>query len=93
MDKKQADGHRVHFVKSNIGSTPTLLVGSGSRWGVLIVNESSTDILRVGFSGTVGTIGIGIPAGQSLSDTFSVDDYWAAYASGKSGTVSGFYVP
>lgn len=92
MDKKRADGHRVHFAKL-VGSTPTLLVGADSRWGVIFVNENSTDVLRVGYSGTVASIGIGIPGGQSLSDTFSVDEYWGVYASGKSGTVSGFYVP
>lgn len=92
MDKKRADGHRVHFSKI-VGSTPMLLCGTDSRWAVVIINESSTDMVHVGYSGTVGTIGAGIGAGQSLTDTFSVDEYWAVYASGKSGTVSGFIVP
>lgn len=92
MDKQRADGRRIQFMKY-VQSTPILLVGSGNRWGIVIVNESSANLLRVGYSGTIATEGIGIPAGQSLSDTFSTDEYWAAYSSGQSGTVSGFYVP
>jgi len=92
MDKKKSDGARVHFSKSVV-STPVLLVGSGSRWAVVIVNESSANLLRVGASGTVAAIGVGIGAGQSLTDTFSSDDWWGVYAAGQSGTVSGFYIP
>lgn len=91
MDKKKADGHRVHFAIL-VGSTPRLICGADDRWGIVIVNENTLSLLRVGFSGTVATLGIGIPAGQSLSDTYSVDEYWAVYGSGLSGTVSGFYI-
>jgi hypothetical protein len=91
MDNKPASGHRIHFRKINPATSPFLIVGAGVRQTILIVNEDSTNAIRVGASGTVSTLGTLIPAGQSLADNYSQDEYWA-YAPSSSGTVSGFIV-
>lgn len=91
MDTKKALGTRTPFRTIVGSSVPVLLVSASHRWGVVIVNEGST-VLKVGTSGTVSATGIGVPASQSLSDTFSSDEYWGLFVS-SSGTVSGFYVP
>lgn len=91
MDKKPADGHRIHFRKI-FTTTPVLIVpGTVNRQAVVIVNEGTTAV-RLGFSGTVATLGLYLPGETALSDNYSVDEYWGYVASG-SGTVSGFLVP
>lgn len=90
MDKKPASGHRIHFKKIVPSAAPVLLVGQGSRHAVLIVNEG-TQAVRLGMSGTVSTIGLYLDGGKSLSDNYSMDDYWAQ-ATASSGTISGFIV-
>lgn len=90
MDKKPADGRRVHF--SIIAtSTPKLIVGPGNRHALVFSNESSSVAMRIGHSGTVGTLGLYIPANQGFTDNYSSDEYWVVAAS-SSGTVSGFLV-
>lgn len=90
MDKKPADGQRIHF-RQIFTSTPVLLVGGGTRQAVVIVNEGASAV-RIGHSGTVATSGLYLGGGLSLSDNYSKDEYWAYVASG-SGTISGFIVP
>lgn len=91
MDIKPAEGHRIHFRVVRPTTTPFLIVGAGARQTILIVNEDSTNAIRVGESGTVATLGTLIPASQSLADNYSQDAYWG-YAPSSSGTVSGFIV-
>lgn len=91
MDNKPAEGHRIHFRIVRPSAAQFLIVGAGVRQTVLIVNEDSTNAIRVGASGTVNTLGTLIPAGQSLADNYSQDEYWG-YAPSNSGTISGFIV-
>lgn len=90
MDKKPADGERVHFRKT-FTSTPVLLALGGARQAIVIVNEGTTAV-RIGHSGTVATLGLYLPGETALSDNYSRDEYWG-YVSSGSGTVSGFIVP
>lgn len=90
MDKKKADAHRMHFRKS-VGGVPVLLVDADDRWGVVIVNEGSSTLLMGRESGTISTLGMGLPANEVFMDTFSVDAWWALFPS-ITGTVSGYYM-
>lgn len=87
MDKKPADGKRMHF---NIvaTSTPKLLVGAGGRHAVVITTDAA---IRIGHSGTVATLGLLIPANQGFTDNYTTDDWWVV-APTSSGTVTGFVV-
>lgn len=90
MDKKPADGNRIHF-RTIFTTTPVLIVGGGFRQAVVIVNEGSSAV-RIGHSGTVATLGLYLPGSTSFADNYSRDEYWG-YVSSGSGTVSGFVVP
>lgn len=90
MDKKPAEGMRIHFRKI-FTTTPVLIALGGTRQAIVIVNEGSTAV-RLGFSGTVATLGLYLPGETALSDNYSKDEYWG-YVSSGSGTVSGFVVP
>lgn len=87
MDNKPADGRRIHF---NIiaTSTPKLLVGAGSRHAIVITTDVA---VRIGYSGTVASAGLLIPADQGFTDNYTADDYWVI-APSSSGTVTGFVV-
>lgn len=87
MDKKPADGHRMHF-SVVATTTPKLLVGSGGRHAIVFVTDAA---VRVGYSGTLSTLGMNIPANQGFTDNYSTDEWWVSTAS-SSGTVSGFVV-
>lgn len=91
MDGRPATGRRIHFRK-NVLTTPVLLVPETARGCCFIYNEGATDI-RVGASGTVlaGGPGLLVRQYQSFTDEHSMDDWWAAVASG-SGTVCGYFV-
>lgn len=87
MDKKPAAGTRIHF---NIvaTSTPKLLVSAGSRHAIVITTNAA---VRIGYSGTVASSGLLVPADQGFTDNYTADDWWVV-APTSSGTVTGFVV-
>lgn len=87
MDKKPADGRRMHF-NLIATTTPKLIVGAGVRHAVVILGDAS---IRIGHSGTVATQGLLIPANTGFTDNYSSDDWWVVTPS-SSGTVTGFVV-
>jgi hypothetical protein len=89
MDNKPAGGRRIHFSRV-VSQTPVLLAQEGGRHAFVMTNIGSADV-RVGFSGSLSTLGILVPGNAGYSDNYSMDEYWAVAASG-SGTVSGFIV-
>jgi len=90
MDTKPATENRYHFYKIVPSAYPVLLHPDVVRDAILIVNEGSQAI-RIGHSGTVSTAGTYLDGGNSLSDNYSRDAWWAQ-AIAASGTVSGFAV-
>lgn len=84
-----AEGVRLHF-SVVATTTPKLLVDAMSRHCVVICNNTSGNI-RVGYSGTVSTLGTLIPTAQVFHDLFSSDEWWVVTESG-TGTVSGYAV-
>lgn len=88
MDKAPAVGRRSHFLITG-SSTPQLIVGNGPRHALVIVNESSTMPIHIGFSGTAATRGMFIGAGLSFADNYTQDDWWLV---GSGTLVSGFVV-
>jgi hypothetical protein len=87
MDKKPADGRRIHF-NLIATSTPKLIVGAGARHAVVIATNAD---IRIGFSGTVASQGLLIPADNGFTDNYTADDWWVV-APTSSGTVTGFVV-
>lgn len=89
MDVKSAAGTRAHF---NVlaTTTPKLLVGAGGRHAFVLVNETAVTV-RIGYSGSLASLGMGIPASQGFTDNYSRDEYWIKSDS-SSGTISGFIV-
>jgi hypothetical protein len=89
MDQMPASANRrIHFLVSG-STTPQLLVGEGTRQAVVFVNESSSYGVRVGMSGSVGTRGFYIPPLQSLTDNYTMLDWWVV---GSGSYVSGFII-
>jgi len=89
MDKKPAGGSRIHFSKI-VAQSPVLLCDHGTRHALVLSNTGGADI-RIGFSGSIATLGMVVPAGQGFTDNYSQDEWWA-FAASSSGTVSGFAV-
>lgn len=83
------NGHRSHF-NLLATTTPKLLISTGSRQALTIVNGTSGDIY-LGYSGTLTSVGIVLATKQAFHDLFSQDEWWVATSSG-SGTVSGYSV-
>lgn len=90
MDKKRAIGDREDMLVV-VGTTPVLLfTDSTGRDAVVMYNEGPADI-RIGYSGTVASAGMALPADQGFTDNYSRNEWWGVSAS-SSGTISGFKV-
>lgn len=80
------NGRRQHFTVLAT-TTPKLLVGAGSRQAVTFVG-GAVDVY-LGYSGSLPTNGVLLPAGNVFYDMFSSDEWWVATAS-SSGTITGY---
>lgn len=80
------NGRRQHFTV--LATTiPKLLIGAGSRQAVTFVGGAVDAYL--GYSGSLSSNGVLLPAGSVFYDLFSSDEWWVATAS-NSGTVTGY---
>lgn len=82
-------GKRIHF-QVIATTTPKLLVESGTRQALVIVNAAAGDVY-LGASGTLATQAMVLGTGLQHFDLFSSDEWWVKTAS-SSGTVSGYLV-
>ena len=89
MDKLPASEHRTHFRFVVPSVYPVLIVHSGAKNKVVIVNEGAS--LRIGHSGSIASAGMYFPTGGYHEDTYSMDGWWAI-APTSSGSVSGYVV-
>ena len=85
-----AEGRWTPFPRQVINTTQVLLSIGQGRWAFVVYNEGDNTVL-LGNSGTAITNWMALEAGQSFTDTYTNNNWWAVGLA-SSGTVSGFSV-
>ena len=92
MSAEDERGIKFHFRATAGTGAPALACPPANRLFVRFFNEGPSP-LRIGTpSGTVSTLGILLPSGAVLEDSYSDDDWWILAVGASSGTVSGYLV-
>ena len=90
-DPRTAEQKRLHFKLIVPSAYPVLIHPEVIRDMIVIINET-TQVVRIGQSGTVSSHGMYLPQNVLFEDKYSMDEYWAI-ATATSGSISGFVVP
>lgn len=84
MDKRRPSCKKTFFLQV-IGTTPVRIAGVDLfREAIVINNEDTSVSVRIGGSGTNGTL---LPPTETFSDNYSQDEWWG-WTAASSGTVS-----
>ncbi len=92
MSAEEDRGIKFHFRVSAGTGAPALACPPATRLFARFFNEGPSPV-RIGTpSGTLSTIGMLLPSGAYLEDSYSDDDWWIQAVGASSGTVSGYLV-